>query len=97
MTAAEFLRSLDENSVDRKLAFVKKNAELKSIVLKDNAEKNYAVSIDHVREMGDAISVVEEKGVTYFVANWRKVKEGSFWVRADEAKTRKLTLSDILG
>jgi hypothetical protein len=97
MTAAEFLRSLDENSVEEKLKFVKKNAELRSIVLQDSAEKTYAVNIDHVTEMGDAISVVNEDDNVYLVAKWRKVKEGSFWVRCDSAKTRKLTLADIMG
>jgi uncharacterized protein YktB (UPF0637 family) len=96
MTASEWLRSLDENSVSDKLKFVKKNAELRSIVLQD-ADKTYAVSIDHVKEMGDAISVVNEDDNVYLVAKWRKVKEGSFWVRCDSAKTRKLTLADIMG
>ena len=97
MNAADFLKTLEGSSVEESLKFVKNNSDLKSIVLEDSEGNQFAVSHAHVKEMGDAISVVNEENVTYLVANWRRVKEGSFWVRADKAQSRKITLADILG
>lgn len=97
MNAADFLKTLEGSSIEESLKFVKNNSEFKSIVLEDSEGNQFAVSHAHVAEMGEEIQVEKNKKGTFLVANWRRVKEGSFWVRADKAQSRKITLADILG
>ncbi len=98
MNAAEFLQTVEGSAIEENLKFVKNNSELNAIVLESKNGTQYAVSKQHIQEMGDGIQITTNKGVTYFVAKWRKAGQNSFWLRADEGSARaKLTLADILG